>query len=357
MKKAKVKYSSVDELMADEGFRSWVLQNDKDLNYFWVNWMNSYPDKKAMVLEAREMLLSIKFQLMKAAVQDEEQVLTKVLQEKYSHRHDAMQYDIQTYHSYRNRQERLRWYSAAAVLAFISMSIVFLFYKHQSVEVQNEAVVQWVLKENPKDQRSSLKLPDGSIVVLNINSSVNYPVSFDADVRLIEISGEAYIDVVKDIHKPFVVKTKNMVTTALGTSFNVRAVDNENDEEIALVSGKVKVEYTDGANRSEDILEPGQLLHLNKLNKNVNKAVFNPEAIVGWKDGVLLFENDSYKEVVRKIERWYGVKVHLHNKPAESWEINGRFVNNSLYDLLSSLKYTHGIQFKIFRNDKVELKF
>ncbi|MCC5928595.1 MAG: FecR domain-containing protein [Cyclobacteriaceae bacterium] len=355
MQEKRYKDYALEDFLADESFRAWVLCNSQEMNDFWGKWMENHPGKKAILLQAKEIISALYFPVYEPGDIDENEVLDKIILEDYSNRHHADEFLVyEQMKAHHRKLERWTWFKAAAVLSAISLSIVFYIFKNQPEPVAQSLIVNWTWKENNFDQRSVVRLPDGSHVILNVNSRIHYPDTFAFENRMVELEGEAFFDVAEDIHKPFIVKTKNLYTEALGTSFNIRNSDKHREIEIALVSGKVRV--SGDATSKETILAPGDKVNYNQKSQKLQKSAFNLEEVTGWKEGLLLFKNDNYNTLVKKLEHWYGVEVSLLNRPPESWEINGRFVNQNLHDVLTRLEYTHGIEFKIVKN-KVEIKF
>jgi transmembrane sensor len=355
MKEKSYREYALEDFLADESFRAWVLYNSREMNDFWRKWVENHPEKSGIVLQAKEIISALDCPVHESDESDENEVLDKILLEDYSRRHHNDEFlGYEQMKAHHRKLERWSWFKAAAVLSAISLSIVFYIFKNQPAPVAQALVVNWTWKENTIDQRSVVRLPDGSLVILNVNSRIHYPDTFASESRMVELEGEAFFDVAEDIHKPFIVKTKNLYTEALGTSFNIRNSERHGEIEIALVSGKVKV--SGDAASKETVLVPGDKVNYNQRSKEIKKSQFNLEEVTGWKEGLLLFRNDDYNTLVRKLEHWYGVEVSLLNRPPDRWEINGRFVNQSLHDVLTRLEYTHGIEFKIEKN-KVEIKF
>jgi ferric-dicitrate binding protein FerR (iron transport regulator) len=107
---------------------------------------------------------------------------------------------------------------------------------------RNDATNTMYVATSGIQNMQSILLPDGSQVQLGPGSKLVYPLEFDGKMREVQLEGQAFFDVVKDKSKPFVVKTKDMDVTALGTSFEVFSHDSENNIETVLLSGKIKVD-------------------------------------------------------------------------------------------------------------------
>ena len=122
---------------------------------------------------------------------------------------------------------------AASVLLVITFGVIFVL--QQVGKTQN-----LITKTTTRGQKSTITLTDGSQVRLNSESSLIYPERFEENVRSIQLVGEAFFDVARDENRPFIIKSGEVTTTVLGTSFNVSAFPDE-DIEVTVATGKVKV--------------------------------------------------------------------------------------------------------------------
>ena len=148
----------------------------------------------------------------------------------------------------------------------------------------------------------TLTLSDGTRVYLNAESRLKYPVVFRGTERVVELSGEAYFKVSKDALRPFVVKMNGVNVRVLGTSFGVRFFEKEGML-TTLVSGKVLYRGRDSV-----VLEPGEQVVVT-VTGEVRKREVDVDEYVGWKNGTYVFDRRSLEEIMRDLERWYGVKV------------------------------------------------
>ena len=194
----------------------------------------------------------------------------------------------------------------------------------------------------PRGGQYQLVLPDGSKVWLNAASSIRYPTAFAGKERKIDITGEAYFEVAKNIGMPFIVKANGMDVKVLGTHFNVNAYDDEATIRTTLLEGAVQV-TKDAATA---ILKPGQESRLTKLGtiKVINDA--DLDEAVAWKNGMFSFKSADIKTVMRQIARWYDVEVVYEKDVQEQFhtEINR---NTNASNLFKILETTGGVHFKI----------
>ncbi|MEO9803495.1 MAG: FecR domain-containing protein [Reichenbachiella sp.] len=240
--------------------------------------------------------------------------------------------------------------AAAVALLVVFAALSYLIFP----ELQSLNQPQHIVKSNPSGQKSTHFLPDGSKVYLNAESSVSYIEDFEGDLREIELNGEAYFEVAKNPEKPFVVRSRNLSTTALGTAFNVRAFSKENELEIALTSGKVQVESRDLIDKI--YLEPGERVTYSSKDRTASKSAFDLDKVIGWKDGLIKFQDANYEEVKNRLERWYGVRIKSNKNPSHDWTYSGSFENQSLEMILEGMKLTKNFEYKLERKS-VEIMF
>lgn len=166
----------------------------------------------------------------------------------------------------------------------------------------------------PIGKRSSITFTDGSKIWVNSGSKVIYPAKFTDHSREIFVEGEVFLDIVHDEKKPFIVKTRRMEVTDLGTQFNVSAYDNESNCLVVLVKGKVEVQTK---RKRKSTLSPNQLfLYDNASDKNTILNV-NTQDYVAWKDGYYQFSQQKLDVVLEKLCKYYGVKIQWDDKVGE----------------------------------------
>ena len=155
----------------------------------------------------------------------------------------------------------------------------------------------------------NLTLSDGTKVWLNAASSIRFPASFIGPERKVEITGEVYFEVARNMEQPFKVAIKKNDGKAgeinvLGTHFNVNAYGNEPDVKTTLLEGSVKL----SEGKSTRILVPGQQALLTEEGIQLRKNV-DLEQVMAWKNGYFLFNNTDLYTLMRQVSRWYDVEV------------------------------------------------
>lgn len=203
--------------------------------------------------------------------------------------------------------------------------------------------------ETPAGGQYQVRLPDGTKVWLNAASSLTFPTKFAKLERRVMLSGEAYFEVAKDKRHPFIVKTEQQEVEVLGTHFNINSYQDEPELKTTLLEGSVKVvlnssvQHVTMQDRSI-IIKPSQqaILQNNKL----KVQTVDIQEAVDWKNGEFIFNNESLESIMRKISRWYNVKINYGNirrTKLFSGKIS-RFENVS--EVLSMLELTGEVHFK-----------
>lgn len=158
----------------------------------------------------------------------------------------------------------------------------------------------------PNGGKYEIILPDGTKVILNSASSLTFPTAFIGAEREVKLDGEAYFEVAKDKKKRFIVNSGIQSVEVLGTHFNISAYPDEQAIKTTLVEGSVKV----SAGQYSTLLVPGQQSVTGRDGAgNISKNYVDIDKEIAWKNGILSFEQDDVKSVMRKISRWYDVAI------------------------------------------------
>ena len=194
----------------------------------------------------------------------------------------------------------------------------------------------------PLGARVSFTLPDGTTGKLNSGSYLYYSLPFSRN-RQIKLEGEAWFEVTPDKKHPFEIMVGGSTLKVLGTSFNVSAYPSENYIEVVLNTGKMEFMYN--ATNKKIKIDPSEKLVFR--NGNISKSVTDPSKYSAWTEGKLVFRDDPMTEVVRRIEKWYNVKINLDDKVLENYSFRGIFQDDTLDGVLKFLAMTSPIRYKI----------
>lgn len=235
------------------------------------------------------------------------------------------------------------WTRVAAVLLLL-FSFSVMVYRHMPDVKETESVSEMVTKSNPAGIKSRILLPDSTLVWLNAESTLVYDKNFRGDVRHIELQGEAYFEVTEDHSKPFTVKSGKIVTTALGTSFNISHYPDDLETNVSLLEGKVSISIAD--NQEMVILDPKEELLVSRNYGTIEKRAIR-KPVTAWKDNIISFRSADFNEVMRTLERWYGVSIDASGYSGSEWEYQADFKDLSLELVLQRIGFSQEFDFRI----------
>ena len=180
------------------------------------------------------------------------------------------------------------------------------------LEPEKKLEVSTIIKQTIPGQKSTITLRDGSIVYLNSGSVIRYKSDFNDSLRIIELDGQAYFEVFRDETRPFVVKCRNLTVQALGTSFDVYGY-KDTPIQVSLVSGSVRLSLPNIKVDKEHVLNPGEYSIINNEDEIIEKGKFDPDEVLAWKEGRLIFKDATIDEIIPKLELWYGVNINNYH--------------------------------------------
>lgn len=244
---------------------------------------------------------------------------------------------------------------AAVIIVFLSLG--YFFWINSNPGIEAPVAAEMIERNNPLGQKSRIHLPDGSTVWLNADSKLSYSSDFNNENRKLHLEGEAYFEVAKNPNIPFEVFTDDLVITALGTSFNVKAFGNKLVEKIALNTGKLKIECLDTMKIkcTPSYLKPGDLALFSHQSGRIRILEFNGSDPFGWKDGRIVFHHASFNEVIEVLSRWYNVEFEVVGSLKQEWNYSTTFENEVLENVLKSLMFSEKIEYQM-NGSLIEIK-
>lgn len=225
--------------------------------------------------------------------------------------------------------------------------LVATFYFATRTPATQMAATEWQTIKSPAGLRSEFTLPDGTTVCLNSKTTLAYPITFNGSTRDVKLMGEAYFEVAENSKQPFIVNTGKVNIEVTGTEFKASNYPDENLTEIVLVSGEINLfqgEYSKQRKNLRTML-PGE-----KASFEQGKLYFENVEVdkyISWKEGILMFRDDSMKDVVRRLNRWFNVDIKLTGKDMEDYVYTATFQDESLIQILDLLKMSAPIDYKI----------
>ncbi len=233
---------------------------------------------------------------------------------------------------------------AAVFLILVSLTVGYFFGINKNLSFSD----RYTTISCAYGDKTSLVLPDSSKVWLNSGSTLRFNNDFQGTKRQIYLDGEAYFSVKKDKNKPFNVKTKNTEVEVLGTEFNLKSYPEENEIAATLISGKIT--FTDG--QKETMLYPDQKMVYNTQTKE--RQIYRlsdsyPE--FEWKDGRLVFRNETLKSLELKLERWFDVDITFGDEDVKNRRFTGILERESILEALFYFRFSKYVDYKINGNE------
>jgi ferric-dicitrate binding protein FerR (iron transport regulator) len=239
--------------------------------------------------------------------------------------------------------------SAAAVLvvAITSLLFIYRFYMKAPVPVTYSYVT------TKKGERKKLTLPDGSTLTMNAGSTLRIPSNFGDTARELVFTGQGTFDIQQDSKQPFVVYTGNVRTVVLGTAFDVKAYPGDKALQVAVLSGKVRIEKQEQGHTA--ILAPGvtkdQLLSYEAGSGRHELKHCNAAEIAGWQQNRLFFDQASLEEIAAVLERQYNTHITLAGKAKHNCRYTIQLKNEPLDKALLLIQQLSGISYIVNNNE------
>jgi ferric-dicitrate binding protein FerR (iron transport regulator) len=336
MKRKKLNTEFLSELLlgnSDPGMHSELLNTDEVKALMYHQWKNPQEVESKHKPDFERLFLTI-------------QEKTRTGKSEMSARTDFLIREIDDL-KLRNRTLRKRMLSVLSIAAGI---ILILSTVTMSL-VNRDQVFKKTYTENiaPRGQKSQVVLPDGTKVFLNSGSMIRYDNTFGRKYRNIDLAGEAYFEVSRHEKLPFIISTDDVSITVVGTKFNVTAYPEDNTVETIVSEGKVSVAQKNGS--SAVMLSANQKATFHKgtgllLMNDVNSAIYS-----SWKEDMLIFDNENFADVIKKLERWYDVSIHVAGTDSIIDRYTLTIKSESLREVLELISLTTNIDYSIKAGD------
>lgn len=214
---------------------------------------------------------------------------------------------------------------------------------------------------NPGNQFNKLSVPaggeyrltleDGTIVQLNAASELIFPTHFKKHIRQVELRGEAYFKVKHNTESPFYVLLGTLNVQVTGTTFNIKAYEEEGNICVALIEGSVNVR------KGQEILatlSPGEQFTYRKTTGEYNTAQANISAITSWTEDKFIFNNEPIGTIMAELSRWYNVEISV-SEDIQDIRYSGILSRKQpLTDILNILQLTNELDFKFYRDRRID---
>ncbi len=234
---------------------------------------------------------------------------------------------------------RLAWLSGVA--ACLALGFGWLYTQSRSAP---ESLVTALVREqtgievrNSTPSEQEVTLPDGTTVLLTQNSRLVYEKNFNKLRREVYLTGEAFFDVKRDVTKPFVVHTGDLITEVLGTSFRISQSQKGKKTEVSVRTGKVSV-YADSDSRQSErngvIITPNQRVVYDASTRHITPGIVEQPVVIlpeGEAQASLMFQEASFENVLAQLTRMYGIEFVISNPSLQDCHITADLNGLSLF--------------------------
>lgn len=241
-----------------------------------------------------------------------------------------------------------RYLSRVAAVLIIGLVTAYVFIEYHEEGATDQ--VRYLEKVSLNGQKINIQLADGSKVKLNAGSKLITPERFTGDTREVELEGEAFFDVIKDVEHPFIIRSGDLLIRVHGTSFNVRAYPEDNNISVSVESGSVSV-ISNAERESPVLILPEQMVVYDRLKKVAITREFDPVEYFGWRDKQIVFKNSNIDEIFSRLTRWYGVSFQVNKSVDKKKDFSGFYNDDpSLEEVLKGISFVYEFDFDIKKN-------
>jgi transmembrane sensor len=284
------------------------------------------------------------------------------------------------------RKKNLLWLVPS--LLIVTGLLFWGFYSSNSSFVNNTSVkyaaqpLEKTISEisTRNGSKTNVVLPDGTQVWLNAGSKLTYDKNYGNNIREVNLAGEAFFDVVHNAEKPFIIHAASISIKVLGTKFNVKSYPADKTTEATLIRGSIEVSFKNRPNE-KIILKPSEKIIVSNLDNSIIRPIdakieqrfhvhepivavsnltyyqhSNDVVETSWVENKLIFQDESFEDLARQLERWYGVVINFKNPEMEQLYFTGNFKNESITQALNALKLSNNFTYTIAGNNITILK-
>ena len=262
-------------------------------------------------------------------------------------------------------------FSKVAAIVLICLVGAYFFYKKDSKDsipkIASAPTLQ--TQQTPKGRKTTLTLSDGTKVIMNADSRLQFPQEFSGDTREVYLTGEAFFDVAHNGKVPFIIHTDKISIKVLGTEFNVKSYPGDSTTETTLIRGLIAVTLND---RPDDriILKPKEKLIVSNatsektsseiktfpaahsaelLISNLHYISKSDSAVVetSWMDNKLIFQDENFTKLAEDMGRKYDVNIQFKNDVVKNYRFTGIFEKETVTEALDALQLTEKFNYKM----------
>ncbi|MFD1145069.1 FecR family protein [Larkinella insperata] len=342
-----------EDFLNDDSFIAWVYNRDSAAVAFWSDWMATAHPNRSEALLAKDILEALTPQNAgptDATLEHEtDQILRRVRQAP-----DRTFFNLFGTPGYRIAAS-VALLLVAGWLGWLTLQKVSSLRSSWTGVSAREGMVE---QANRTSKPVLVRLPDGSTVRLQPNSRLQHGASFGQGVRAVLLTGEAFFDVVSNPKVPFLVYARNVVTRVVGTSFTVKAFDENPQVTVAVRTGRVTVysrkelEQQRNAEKpvvSGVVLTPNQQVVFNAKEEVFRKELVEEPVRVSPRAATVSFEFEDVPiaEVFRRIEDTYEIDIVYNESLLQKCTLTASLTGLTLYEQLRMISKSLGGSYEV----------
>jgi transmembrane sensor len=350
------KYTSYQlaDFVADEEFVEWVRRPTPRADQYWNEFLEIFPHQRAALHHAR--------QVVRTLIQDSAAEVENA--------DDAREIWMGIEASMEAKRGRVipfftgfgqRWAAAVAVICLAGAGWWIGQRSQTSAAISYQSMVQEARAVNPLEEvintsstTQTIRLPDGSKIVLEPASQISYVKNFAGKSRVVYLAGAAFFDVTKNPEKPFLVYSNELVTKVLGTRFRIQAFDKEKNIVVSVRTGRVTV-YEHHPARNADpettglLLTPNQEIQFNRKDERFNRTLVKKPAVLLDREELQQFSfvDAPLNQIFEALEKAYGVDIVFDEEVLSSCHLTTSLSAETLFDKLEVICEAIGASYKV----------
>lgn len=347
---------TVEDLASDHSFIQWANRSDENAEAFWEGFIAAHPEMRLTITRARTLVLNLRRAESRRLQEEHVDALWERIEEQVSR-------ETESASQASGRRHHFSFAHSAAAVVALTLAVLAVWYvlgpvsggKSTEPLAMASSPVDYIEEVNTSGDILRVHLSDGSTVALENGSRLRYKKSFVGEpFRSVYLTGEAFFEVSKDPRHPFLVHTNDVVTRVLGTSFRVKAPDDNDAVVVSVKTGKVSVytvapgEDDDASQKNAVILLPNQQVTYLRDSDSFGKALVEEPEIVtpSITAADFTFENAPIKEVFQALQKAYGIEIIFDEEVMSNCFITAPLGSEPLFQKLRIICRTIGARFE-----------
>jgi transmembrane sensor len=353
--------NSIDELLASELFRKWIIDKDEEAAIFWSQWIEQNPARLEWVAAAKAIIETLTNNNDRLSDQEINTEADRIQQQLFSIKPEMYSDEESGYlETGKDDQEQTskkvffllnRRYAAGLVVTLLLIAGVYLYTANKTKPVSTTNAYKAFMQEtehksfeynNNSDGEQRILLSDGSEVVLEKNSRLTYATNFSSGKREVYLEGNAFFNITRNPERPFIVYTQTIVTKVLGTSFYVKAMSSDVTARVVVKTGKVSVFKRENFTNSDAgsatlkgmVVTPNQQVVYDIPNEQMNKSLVEKPVLATQAPLLFNFDDTPATEVFKTLQAAYGVPVLIDEEVLATCTISASLGNEPFYEKL-----------------------